>query len=192
MSLRRGFKAESNRYALNFRRKLNVPADGPLCPWRLAEVLRIPVANLSEIAICDSRAAYFLSEKGLWEFSGGTFCLGLTRLIVLNDGHTKKRQTSDLSHELSHCILGHEPERQITELGLRKYDAVQEEEANWLGPTLLISDEAALTIARRGLSAAEASDLYAVTEHVIQMRLNLTGALKRMRWVNRFAQSRAI
>src|SRR6266436_9144890 len=109
MSLRRGFKAEANRYALEFRRRLNVPADGPLCPWRLANLLGVPVENLSETANADSRVAYFLSQKGLWEFSGGTFLLGEKRMIIINDGHTKKRQASDLSHELSHCILKHEP-----------------------------------------------------------------------------------
>jgi Zn-dependent peptidase ImmA (M78 family) len=145
--------------------------------------------NLSEIAAVDSRVAYFLSQKGLWEFSGGTFSLGEKRMIIINDGHTKKRQASDLSHELGHCILKHEPGSQITELGLRRYDALQEEEANWLGPALLISVEAALSIARRGLSIAEASDVYSVTEQVVQMRLNLTGALKRTRWIGAIRQA---
>ena len=53
MSLRRGFKAEANRYALDFRRGLNVPADGPLCPWRLAQSLGVPVENLSDVAKAD-------------------------------------------------------------------------------------------------------------------------------------------
>jgi Zn-dependent peptidase ImmA (M78 family) len=187
MSLRRGFKAESNRYALEFRRKLNIPPDRPLCPWRLAQSLGVPVENLSEIAHTDSRVAYFLSQKGLWEFSGGTFSLGEKRLIIINDRHTKKRQASDLSHELSHCILKHQPGSQITELGLRKYNETQEEEANWLGPALLISVEAALSIARQGLSISEASDIFAVTEQIVRMRLNLTGALKRTRWAREAA-----
>jgi Zn-dependent peptidase ImmA (M78 family) len=188
MSLRRGFKAEADRYALDFRRRLNVSADGPLCPWRLAESLRIPVFNLSEIATGNSRVAYFLSQKGLWEFSGGTFSLEEKRLIVINDGHTKKRQASDLSHELSHCILKHIPTHHVSELGLRRYNEEQEAEANWLGPALLISGTAALSIARRSLSIAEASDLYSVTEQIVQMRLNLTGALKRTRWQKRLEQ----
>ena len=186
MLLRRGFKAEANRYALVFRSKLNVPADGPLCPWRLAQHLSIPVIDLSEFAKGNSRVAYFLSPKGLWEFSGGTFSLEQKRLIVINDGHSKKRQASDLSHELSHCILEHAPESKITELSFRKYNKALEEEANWLGPALLISVEAALSIARRGLSIVQASEDYSVTEQIVQMRLNLTGALKRTRRVGEF------
>ena len=182
MSLRRGFKAEANRYALDFRRGLNVPADGPLCPWRLAQSLGVPVENLSDVAKADLRVAYFLGVRVSGKF-GGTFSLGEKRLIIINDGHTKKRQASDLSHELSHCILKHVPSDQIIKLGLRKYDATLEEEANWLGPALLISAEAALSIARRGLSLSEASDDYEVTEEIVQMRLNLTGASKRARWV---------
>lgn len=57
---------------------------------------------------------------------------------------------------------------------------MQEEEANWLGPALLISEEAALWIVRNGISKSEASAQYDVTEEVIQMRINLTAAIKRV------------
>jgi Zn-dependent peptidase ImmA (M78 family) len=181
MSLRRGFKSEANEYAREFRLELDLPAHAPLSPWRLAQRLEVPVFKLSDFARSDARAAYFLTSEGLWEFSGATFALGIKRLIVINDGHPEKRQASDLSHELSHCILHHIPHKQVNGFGVRAYDAVQEEEANWLGPAILISEEAALSIVRRMLTKSEASDEYRVTEEVVQMRINLTGALKRVR-----------
>jgi Zn-dependent peptidase ImmA (M78 family) len=184
--LRRGFKSEANQYAREFRLELGTPPDGPLSPWRLAEHLSIPVYDLSEFARIEPQAAFFLSKEGLWEFSGATFIFARHRLIVINDGHSLKRQASDLGHELSHCILGHEPAPERLVSGSRQYDPEQEEEANHLGPTLLISEEAALAIARRGLSKEQASTEYAVTEHVIQMRLNFTGALKRVRLARAF------
>jgi Zn-dependent peptidase ImmA (M78 family) len=180
MTLRRGFKTEANWYARQFRLELGVPLHGPLCPWRLADHLCVPVYKLSEFAKRNPQAAYFLTSEGLWEFSGATFISGRRRLIVINDGHSPKRQASDLSHELSHCILGHAPSLPSSITGPRQYDRTQEEEANYLGPALLISEEAALTIARRAITKAEASDEYSVTEDVIQMRLNLTGAFKRV------------
>jgi hypothetical protein len=67
----------------------------------------------------------------------------------------------------------------MNSLGLRHYDPAQEEEANWLGPALLISEEAALWLVSNGLSKSEASDYFGATEEVIQMRINLTGAIKR-------------
>lgn len=179
MTLRRGFKTEANWYAREFRLELNIPPHGPLSPWRLAEHLLVPVFKLSELAAEDPRAAFFLSENGLWEFSGATFTRGYRRIIVINDGHSPKRQASDLSHELSHCILGHASAR--NSFVSRQYDRSQEEEANYLGPALLISEEAALSIVRRGLTKAEASTEYSVTEDVVQMRINVTGATKRLR-----------
>ena len=67
MILRRGFKTEANKYAREFRLELNIPPDGPLCPWRLAQHLLVPVFKLSVLAKKDLRAAFFLSENGLWE-----------------------------------------------------------------------------------------------------------------------------
>lgn len=180
MTLRWGFKSEANKYAREFRLELSMPVDGPLCPWRLAQHLLVPVFTLSEFSEQDARAAYFLGEEGLWEFSGATFILETRRIIVINDGHSPKRQASDLSHELSHCILGHRPTSRSTLVGSRQYDKIQEEEANFLGPALLVSEEAALWIVRSGLTKAEASEKFFVTEDVVQMRLNFTGAFKRV------------
>jgi len=179
--LRRGFKSEANKYAREFRSELGVPPHGPLCPWQLAEHLSVPVYDLSEFAKAESDAAFFLSDEGLWEFSGATFTFGSRRLIVINDAYSPKRQASDLSHELSHCILGHTPGPECQTIGSRQYDPAQEEEANYLGPALLISEEAALVIARRGLSKEQASIEYSVTEDIVQMRLNFTAAFKRVR-----------
>ena len=181
MTLRRGFKTEANKYAREFRLELKIPPDGPLCPWRLAQHLLVPVFKLSELAKEDTRAAFFLGQNGLWEFSGATFILRYRRIIVINDGHSPKRQASDPIHELSHCVLGHAPALDLVTSPSRQYDKVQEEEANYLGPALLISEEAALSIVRGGLTRAEASALYSVTEDVVQMRINLTAATKRVR-----------
>jgi Zn-dependent peptidase ImmA (M78 family) len=181
MDLRRGFKTLANKHASEYRNKLNIAPHGPLCPWRLARHIGIPVFCLSEFIDKDSDANYFLSKKGLYEFSGGTFSLHEKTLIVLNDGHEKPRQASDLSHELSHIILKHKPSRQIDSSGLRKYDQSNEDEANWLGPALLVSEEAALHVVRNGYSVSEAAKIYSVTQEVMRMRLGVTGAFKRIR-----------
>src|SRR5690242_11118249 len=85
MGLRRGFKSEANQLAREFRLELGAAPHGPLCPWQLAQHLEVPVFDLAEFAKVDARAAYFLSEKGLWEFSGATIALGSRRIIVLNN-----------------------------------------------------------------------------------------------------------
>jgi Zn-dependent peptidase ImmA (M78 family) len=160
---------------------LRLASHAPLSPWRLAQHLELPVFALSEFVKLNARAAYLLTTDGAREFSGATVNLGYRRLIVVNDGHSKKRQASDLSHELSHSILHHRSGGDAKSNGVRSYDPDQEEEANWLGPALLVSEEAALWKVRKNMSKSEASDHYSATEEVVQMRLNLTGALKRVR-----------
>jgi len=54
-----------------------------------------------------------------------------------------------------------------------------EDEANWLGPALLISDEAALLIVKRQYSLEQASDLYQASVEVVRFRLNVCGAFRR-------------
>ena len=48
-NLRRGFKKEANEYAKEFRQELGLRAHDPLCPWKLAEHLAIPVKPLCHI-----------------------------------------------------------------------------------------------------------------------------------------------
>jgi hypothetical protein len=64
--------------------------------------------------------------------------------------------------------------------GSRYYDPTLEEEANWLGPALLISDEAAVYIVRQRMSLHDASNFYGVSEKLLTMRLNVSGALLRV------------
>ena len=79
-----------------------------------------------------------------------------SRLVVYNDAHDPVRQRSDLAHELSHALLQHPPKPAIDHRGCRDWDPEMEEEANWLAGALLVSEEAALTIARRGMSPTSA------------------------------------
>ena len=49
-----------------------------------------------------------------------------------------------------------------------------------MGPALLISEEAALHIVRTGIMMHEAIKAYGVSEDVITMRINVTGARRRV------------
>ncbi len=55
-----------------------------------------------------------------------------------------------------------------------------EDEANWLSGALLVSEEAALSVIRRGWSLAVASAHYGVTQSMMKFRINVTGAIKRV------------
>ena len=182
MALRRGFKADANRTARELREELGLAADDPLCSYRLAAHLEVPVLRLSSF-LSQRRAetTYLLSGQGQKDFSAVTLCFGANRAIVFNDGHSLGRQSADIAHELSHMLLHHPPHHLRTATGRRHFDADLEEEANCLGPTLLVSDEAAVAIVRQGLNLNEAAQRYGVSTDLVRMRLNLAGAYKRVK-----------
>jgi Zn-dependent peptidase ImmA (M78 family) len=188
MALRRGFKAEANWYASSLRKELDIAPHLPLCPWQLAEHLGFPVFPLSAyIAVEPDAVAYLRSGKGQKDFSAVTLSAGQERFIVHNDAHDEKRQAADISHELAHGLLLHPPVAILDPSGRRNYDRAMEEEANWLGPALLVSDEAAMHIAALGLPISKASDMYGASEPLVRMRLNVTGAYQRVANRRRYA-----
>ncbi len=113
-------------------------------------------------------------------FSGVTVFRGTRRTVVFNDAHAPGRQANDIVHELGHGLLGHPPTFAMDELGCRHWDQEMEDEADWLSSVLLVPEEAALFIVRRGWSIAEAATKYGVSGEMIQWRVNATGARKRV------------
>ena len=188
MALRRGFKTDANWYATHLRGELNIAAHLPLCPWQLAGHLEFPVIKLSDYAKVEPEAvAYLRSTAGQKEFSAVTVAVEQERIIIHNDAHDPKRQAANICHELAHGLLNHPPMKILDPSGKRAYDKGMEEEANWLGPALLISDQAAMHIAAMGLTIAKASEMYGASEPLVQMRLNVTGAYRRLSLRRRYA-----
>lgn len=177
-ALRRGFKTEAEEYAKEFREELGLEEDAPLCPRRLAEHLAIPIYPLSHFRSSLPEAVACLHGKERSAFSAATVFNGSRRAILYNDANTPGRQANDISHELAHGVLQHPPGPPLSDSGCRNFDPVLEHEAEFLGATLLVPKPAALRIAWRGMSLAQAAEEYGVSESVIRMQLNLTGALK--------------
>jgi len=151
----------------------------PLNPLLLAEHLTIEILPLTDLIKDAPTAAYFLGIGNNY-FSATTIFEGASRLIIHNDSHSKKRQNSNLAHELAHALLQHPPSPHLNDLGLRNVDKNLEDEANWLSGVLLVTENAALNIVRSGMDASTASDKYGVSVDMIKYRLNVTGAYKRV------------
>jgi Zn-dependent peptidase ImmA (M78 family) len=179
-ALRRGFKSETNTIARSARADLGLRADAPLDPWVVAEVLDITLLALSDLADEEAAAVLHLTSHEPGAFSAVTIFDGVRRLIVYNDAHSRERQASDLAHELAHALLQHRPHAAFDAAGCRDWRRVEEEEAEWLAGALLVSDEAALTVVRRGLTVPEAAAAYGVSESMMRFRLNMTGARRRV------------
>ncbi|SHJ77565.1 protein of unknown function [Aureimonas altamirensis DSM 21988] len=178
--MRRGFKSEANWWSREMRRELELQPIDPICPWALCEHLGIPVQALSEFGQHASEAvAYLGTPKGRKEFSAVTGVDCGHRFIIHNDTHNRKRQASNLAHEIAHALLQHPAHAMLNAHGQRIYDRMLEEEAGWLGPALLISEEAALHIAAT-MTNEQASEIYGASLDVVRMRLNVLGAHRRV------------
>lgn len=183
--MRRGFKTEANAIAREVRAELSLSRTSPLNVWRLAEHLEIPVRPLSSLQRAAPDAARLFLNGGQGMFSGVTVFRGPRRTVVFNDAHDPGRQSNDVAHELSHGLLLHTPTAAIDGRGCRVWDKEAEAEADWLSGALLVPEEAAIHIVRRGWSKREAAVRYGVTPKMIQYRLNVTAArtrVQRMRW----------
>jgi Zn-dependent peptidase ImmA (M78 family) len=175
-----GFKTKANALARRARVSLDLATTAPLSPWQLAEKLKILVVPLSSFAAeCGDAVRHFMRFDRR-AFSAGTFTLAGKSLIVFNDANAADRQASDVAHELAHIILEHPFLPILDERGCRHLDRDLEDQANWLGPALLVSEEAALEIARQGWSVQRAALEYRVTEDVVRFRLNVTAAFRRV------------
>lgn len=103
----------------------------------------------------------------------------MRRAIVHNDRHAPVRQHSNLMHELAHAFLGHRATPLLQGDGERHFDQLIEAEAHFLGGALLITNEAAYRIARRSLEDTAAA-VYGVSQQMLQYRLQISGARKRV------------
>ena len=177
MSLRRGFKAEANRISLGLRTSLGLAPHAPVDLNLLAERLDVHITLLTDLIADCPDAVRQLTVNDQGAFSAATLPLGDGRhVIVHNDSHSRARQRSNISHELSHVILKHKCTLPIDPTGCRNLDRDVEDEANWLGSVILISNEAALHIVREALDARTACTRYEVSGPLLRMRLNASGA----------------
>ena len=177
MSLRRGFKASANRIAVRLRRGQSRAPHEPIDLEVIAKRLEIKIVPLSALAKEAPQAVRHLSITDSDAFSATTIRLDTgKRIIIHNDSHHPRRQRSNLSHEISHVLLGHPFTYPIDNSGCRNRDRDLEEQANWLGAVILISDEAALHILRRGIDEETACSVYGVSLPLLRMRINGSGA----------------
>lgn len=181
--LRKGFVSEANRWAIDLRTELGVREDDPMCPWALAGYLGVPIYRLSELPDCNEKLLLY-TKAGGHDFSAAVCFDACAAFIVTNDANDIKRQASDIAHELAHILLRHPPAHPFQEDGLRDFSADHELEAERLGPTLLLSDGTAVRAHRLIVtgrsSIRDLSDAWGVSKEIIQMRINLSGARRRL------------
>lgn len=179
MGYRRGFKTEANALAAEVRAELGLDPLHRLDPWALADHLAIPVVALSELRASARGIAHLLDVEPE-SFSGVTVFRGSSRTVVHNDAHADVRQTSNIGHELAHGLLHHQPTPALDAHGCRLWDQNIEDEATFLAGALLVTEEAALHIARTNIAVGDAASVLNVSTQMVKYRLNITGAFIRV------------
>jgi IrrE N-terminal-like domain len=180
MAFRRGFKTEAHRLAAEVRAELSLGPLDRLDPPALLASLEIPVTPLSDFAATIPHAVEQLSAADPEAFSAVTVFCGTRRVVIYNDAHHPGRQSSDITHEAAHALLQHAPAPAFDPVGCRHLDRDQEDEARFLGAALLLTEEAAMDVVRRGVPEPQAAALYGITPKLVRYRINVTGAKKRV------------
>lgn len=174
--LRWGFKTDAEAITREIRAELGLTMVDRLDPFKLAEHLLIPVAALSTFTDQPKLVRHFRG-KAQRRFSAVTVLLTATeRVILYNDFHSLGRQAADISHECGHALLHHPAREAFDSGGCRDVDDECEREAGWLGGTLLVPNDAALHVVRRGLSIEDGAVEYGVSVPLMRWRINKSGA----------------
>lgn len=179
MTLDRGFKAWAERTAAALRSELALEPSEPLLPVRLAAHFGVTLWTCDEVPGMPDDILRQLTVTDPWGWSAVTLNLGQRIIVIYNNRRTPGRQASDITHELAHLILNHDPATVVlsesVDVVMRSFDQKQEDEANCLAWALLLPRDALFSARRRRMNAANIADHFGVTETLVQFRLRTTG-----------------
>jgi uncharacterized protein DUF955 len=177
--LRRGFKSQCERRSVELRRVLALRPLDPLSAVEVARHYNVTVWRPHQITGIPDGDIKHLLGPARDEWSGFTLRIESRHLVVLNSAQSPRRQNSVLMHELAHIILGHELAFAMFadsgDFTPSTYDQNQEEEAAWLGGTLLLPRPALLWMRRQYLSDDEAATHFGVSPDLLRWRIRMTG-----------------
>ena len=178
-TLERGFKAWAERTAAAVRRELELSPVEPLDPYLLAARLRVRVVSPRDFPDLPPDIVTQLLERDATGWSAATLVIHGINIVIYNPTHSLGRQASNMVHELAHIMLKHEPAKvmfsQDEQMATRTFDQRQEDEANWLGWTLLLPRDALVAARRRRMAKAQIAQEYGVSENLVRYRLQVTG-----------------
>jgi hypothetical protein len=177
--VRRGFKEEAKRLALEVRSELGLGIRDPLDSYILADLYGIPIFPLHELTGhgCSPDAVAHFSGVREATFSAALIPLGSSQIIIENAVHADTRRRVSIAHEMAHVLLEHQFSETILTLdGCRSVPKEIEAEADRLGSELVIHYQAALAAARAGWSDEQVAFSYGVSPQFAAMRMNASGA----------------
>lgn len=185
-TLERGFKSWAERTSLAFRKELGVPVDARLMPEQLAAYLGVELWTPNQVPGMTKELLNQLLKVDPWGWSAAGMQVHDRGIIIYNPQHSRGRQVSDITHELAHFILDHQPAKIILSadldgMSMRSFNQKQEDEANCLAWTLLLPREALVRAKGRRLTLEQIAEKYGVTKSLATYRVNATGVEKQLK-----------
>ncbi|MCU0435375.1 MAG: ImmA/IrrE family metallo-endopeptidase [Bacteroidia bacterium] len=191
IQLRRGFKTEAEKKSIEFRKQMSLNSFDRLSATQLAEYFGIPIYTPQEIEGLSTQHLNTLLVTGHDCWSAAVIPLpDKKHIIIHNPKHSSVRQESNLMHELAHVICEHNCEEEDNYIGLpnifRKYNEVQEDEANWMAGCLHIPREGIVWALKKGMTEAEIGEHFHASMDMVKYRINITGVRAQMNNARKF------
>lgn len=183
--LKWGFKSKAERLAKQYRVDLKIHPCAPLCAFKLAEHLNVPVYQATDFLTLPSDVKILTGINGNdCEWSALTMSTKAgNKIIIHNPFHSVARQQSDIMHELAHFICKHERHQVKYDFeipfGMRHFDEVEEEEAKCLGSTLQLATPCLLWARKNNMTKEDIADYFNASKDMVIYRMNMTGISKR-------------
>ena len=182
--MRRGFKKWCEDKSVQIRKQLGLTSRERLHSQVLAGYLGITVISPIEIPDLEERYIKRLVDEDPSSWSAITIMVDGHTIIISNSRHSRPRHESDVMHELSHVILGHEPALFGSvpwfPFPLREYRKEDEEESEWLGGCLQVPRSGLLWALKSGMSELEIARHFGASTDMIRYRRNVTGVDKQL------------
>jgi hypothetical protein len=180
--LDRGFKTWAENVAINIRRDLDLPPHAPLSAHGLAKHLDVLLWTPYDVPNVPPDVVAQLLDYDPDGWSAVTCLASDQARIIYNPRHSLARQNSDIAHELAHIILEHEPGKIVlshdASIVMRSFDPKQEEEASWLGWSLLLPRTALAHATKARLGKTEIARKWVVSGQLVEYRTRVTGVRK--------------
>lgn len=188
--LKRGFKARAEKLAIEYRSKMSIHPCAPLCAFRLAEFLNIPIYSATEFLKLPNELEKLSDESFGWS-ALTMITKANNRIIIHNPYHLQTRQQSDIMHELAHVICEHNQSLSQYDfdipLGMRHFDELQEEEANCLGSTLQIAKPGLFWARKRDLNVNQIASHFNSSVQMAAYRMRISGVFKQQLYVSKIS-----
>jgi len=184
-TLERGFKAWAEKTSLSLRKELEIAVDQPLPLERLADYFDVRLWTPKDVPGITEEILDQLLETAPSDWSGVGLQIEGQGIIIYNPKHSKGRQASDITHEMSHFILEHQPakiilssDEELEQLWMRSFDQKQEDEANCLAWTMLVPRDGLVRSLYQKMTPAQIAEHYGVSNQLVTYRINSTGVKK--------------